>query len=119
MTSETFAAAVTYETAAAAFNRFTNVFLARESLRKAQEELAYASSSISAGSPARRRCAEKVIDAYASVTETTVFVANNSIGGRHVVASDEAVGFVPAFAMRYADDWEWWGFDTLDLAQPG
>ena len=51
MTSETFAAAVTYETAAAAFNRFTNVFLARESLRKAQEELAYASSSISAGSP--------------------------------------------------------------------
>ena len=119
MASTEYIAIVTPEAAAAAFNRFTNVSLAEESLRKAQEELAYASSSISAGSPARRRCAEKVIDAYASVTETTVFVANNSIGGRHVVASDEAVGFVPAFAMRYADDWYWWGFHTLDLAQPG
>ena len=119
MASTEYIAIVAPEAAAAAFNRFTNTSLARESLRKAQEELAYASSSVSAGSPARRRCAEKVIDAYASVTETTVFVANNSIGGRHVAASDEAVGFVPAFAMRYADDWGWWGFHTLDLSRSG
>lgn len=119
MASTEYIAIVTPEAAAAAFNRFTNRALAEESLRVAQEEVAYATSSVSTSSPARRRCAEKVIDAYASVTETTVFVANNSIGGRHVVASDEAVGFVPAFAMRYADDWYWWGFHTLDLAQPG
>ena len=119
MTSTEYVAAVTVQAAAAAFNRFTNTSLARESLRKAQEELAYASSSISAGSPARRRCAERVIAAFAAVTPTTIFVANNSIGGRHVAASDEAVGFVPAFAMRYQDDWYWWGFDVYDLSQPG
>lgn len=120
MASTEYIAIVAPEVAAAAFNTFTNMSLAEESLRKAQEELAYASSSISAGYPARRRCAEKVIDAYASVTETTVFVANNSIGGRYVTASEEAkAGFVPAFAMRYADDWHWWGFDLYDLAQPG
>ena len=119
MASTEYIAIVTPEAAAAAFNRFTNVSLAEESLRKAQEELAYASSSISAGPPARRRCAERVIDAFALVTPATVFVANNSIGGRHVVASDEAVGFVPALAMRYQDDWYWWGLSTLDLSQPG
>ena len=120
MTSTEYVAAVTVQAAAAAFNRFTNTSLARESLRKAQEEMAYASSSISAGSPARRRCAERVIAAFAAVTPATVFVANNSIGGRHVAASDQAkTGFVPAFAMRYQDDWYWWGFDVYDLSQPG
>ena len=120
MTStEYVAAAVTTEAAAAAFNTFTNISLAEESLRKAQEEVAYASSS-AATSPARLEVAKEVIDAFASVTPATVFVANNSIGGRRVAASDEAkAGFVPAFAMRYADDWHWWGFDLYDLAQPG
>ena len=45
MASTEYIAIVTPEAAAAAFNRFTNVSLAEESLRKAQEELAYASSS--------------------------------------------------------------------------
>lgn len=120
MTSTEYIAVVTAEAAAAAFNSFTNMRLAEESLRAAQEEVAYATSSISAGSPAHRRCAEKVIDAYAAVTPATIFVANNSIGGRHVAASDQAkTGFVPAFAMRYADDWGWWGFHTLDLSRSG
>ncbi|MFC2317496.1 MAG: hypothetical protein ACFNNB_03080, partial [Candidatus Saccharimonas sp.] len=105
MASTEYIAIVAPEAAAAAFNTFTNMSLAEESLRKAQEELAYASSSISAGSPARRRCAERVIAAFAAVTPATVFVANNSIGGRYVTASEEAkAGFVPAFAMRYQDD---------------
>ena len=120
MASTEYIAIVAPEAAAAAFNTFTNMSLAEESLRKAQEELAYASSSVSAGSPARRRCAERVIAAFAAVTPATIFVANNSIGGRHVAASEEAkAGFVPAFAMRYQDDWYWWGFDVYDLSQPG
>lgn len=119
MTSTEYVAAVTVQAAAAAFNAFTNVSLARESLRAAEEEVAYAAASL-ATSYARLECAQEVLTAFKAVTPATVFVANNSIGGRYVTASDEArVGFVPAFSMRYADDWEWWGFDTLDLAQPG
>lgn len=118
MTSTEYVAAVTAEAAAAAFNQFTNVCLAEESLRKAQEEVAYAAASL-ATSYARLECAQEVLTAFKAVTPATVFVANNSIGGRYVTASDEAVGFVPALAMRYQDDWYWWGFDTVDLAQPG
>ena len=45
MASTEYIAIVTPEAAAAAFNRFTNRALAEESLRVAQEEVAYATSS--------------------------------------------------------------------------
>lgn len=118
MASTEYIAIVAPEAAAAAFNTFTNMSLAEESLRKAQEELAYAAASLTASS-ARLEVAKEVVAAFAAATPATVFVANNSIGGRHVAASDEAkTGFVPAFAMRY-HDWYWWGFDLYDLSQPG
>lgn len=118
MTSTEYVAVVTTEAAAAAFNCFTNTGLAYESLRAAQEEVAYAAASLTASS-ARLEVAKEVVAAFAAATPATVFVANNSIGGRHVAASDEAkTGFVPAFAMRY-HDWYWWGFDLYDLSQPG
>ncbi len=118
MASEIFAV-VTPEAAAAAFNRFTNTGLAYESLRAAQEEVAYAAASLTASS-ARLEVAKEVVAAFEAVTPSTVFVAYNSIGGRYVTASDEAkAGFVPALAMRYQDDWYWWGFDLWDLSQPG